>query len=61
MVTVSSVTQPIILYAYTLKGLVQYVSLGKAYKKEKVFCMYIGPFILMLVDLFLENGFLFSL
>ena len=46
-----SVVQPIILCASTLKRkiLVQYVTgykgKGKAYKKEKVFCMYIGPFI----------------
>ena len=50
-----SVAQPIILRASTLKRIrpVQYVTgckrKGKAYKKEKVFCMYVG---LMLVDLF---------
>ena len=52
-----SVAQPIILRASTLKRKrpVQYVTgcqrKGKAYKKEKVFCMYVGLY-KMLVDLF---------
>ena len=65
-----SVAQPIILHVSTLKRkrLVQYVTgckrKGKAYKKEKVFCMYIKcwwtffrkwTFIFLIVDLLLTS------
>ena len=57
-----SVAQPIILHASTTKRrrpiqyLTGYKRKGKAYKKEKVFCMYIGK---MLVDLFRKWTFIF--
>ena len=52
-----SVAQPIILRASILKEktvqyMTGYTGEGKAYKKEKVLCMYIGPLYKMLVDLF---------